>query len=165
MTCCAWELQFSRSQSSSSGNLSHPAASLWTMRKSEQITNSPSISRLTSAIRAAWSAETSASPSWTPEQPSLGQCAVSALVVQDFLGGELIRASLEAEGQTSHYWNRLPDGREIDLTRDQFPEFQPGKIESRRRDYVLSFPETRRRYELLKQEVGAALVSDTQGVG
>ena len=47
----------------------------------------------------------------------MGQCAVTALVVQDFLGGELIRAFVCGE---SHYWNRLPDGSELDLTADQF---------------------------------------------
>jgi hypothetical protein len=48
---------------------------------------------------------------------------VTAAVIQDHLGGELLVAEvLYADGsrQGVHYWNRLPDGRELDLTREQF---------------------------------------------
>lgn len=50
---------------------------------------------------------------------SKGQCFVTALVVQDFFGGELLRFK-DYPLERSHYWNLLPDGREIDLTSDQF---------------------------------------------
>ncbi len=53
----------------------------------------------------------------TPENPALGQCAVTALIVQDYFGGELVNCL-----HTHHYRNRLPDGKEIDLTKQQFPE-------------------------------------------
>ena len=77
-------------------------------------------------IRAAWSQWTSDpvdQPHWTEANPASGQCASTALVVQDRLGGELLMADVhEADGsrQGVHYWNRLPDGRELDLTREQF---------------------------------------------
>lgn len=48
---------------------------------------------------------------------------MTALVLQDLLGGELLVAEvLHADGsrQGVHYWNRLPDDAEIDLTREQF---------------------------------------------
>jgi hypothetical protein len=105
---------------------------------------------LARALRDAWSAETSADERWSPEQRSLGQCAVTALIVQDHLGGKLIRAEVEG---VSHYWNRLPDGTEIDLTRDQFAQFSPGRVETRSREYVLSFPETARRYHMLEERL------------
>jgi hypothetical protein len=99
------------------------------------------------SIRSAWTAETSANPGlWTWRKPSVGQCAVTALVVQDHLGGELLRALIDG---ISHYWNRLPGGAEIDLTRDQFDVFYPVDITLRTREYVLSFPDTERRYRLL----------------
>ena len=85
---------------------------------------------------------------------ALGQCAVTALVVQDVLRGELLRAEVNG---TSHYWNRLPDGTELDLTREQFETFLPSGIETRSREYVLSFDETRMRYELLKKRAFANL--------
>jgi 8-oxo-dGTP pyrophosphatase MutT (NUDIX family) len=78
------------------------------------------------AVRAAWCLWTSDpvdQPGWTDANPASGQCASTALVVQDRLGGELLMADVyEADGsrQGVHYWNRLPDGRELDLTREQF---------------------------------------------
>ena len=99
------------------------------------------------AVRAAWSAETSSDPdNWTPQNPALGQCAVTALVVQDRYGGELLRVLNEG---VSHYFNRLDDGTEVDLTRDQFETWSPTPAELRTAEYVLSFPATVARYHLL----------------
>ena len=81
---------------------------------------------LEDAIRAGWCRWTSDpvdQPAWTETNPASGQCASTALVVQDRLGGELLIADVhEADGsrQGVHYWNRLPGGREVDLTREQF---------------------------------------------
>jgi hypothetical protein len=77
------------------------------------------------AIRGSWSVETcdpTDEENWTPENPSLGQCAVTALVVHDLLGGELLEAEVhytDGTRQGFHYWNRLA-GVDIDLTRAQF---------------------------------------------
>ena len=73
----------------------------------------------------AWGADTcypDMSEEWTPENPSRDQCGMTALVVQDILGGDLIIAEVHVEGAQigHHYWNRLPDGSEVDLTADQF---------------------------------------------
>ena len=54
----------------------------------------------------------------------------------------------------SHYFNELPNGSHVDLTRDQFPvtaQFTPA--ETRTRDYVLSHPDTAARYQLLRTEL------------
>jgi hypothetical protein len=105
-----------------------------------------------------WCAET-AKGNWNPNNPSLNQCAITALVVQDYFGGELLRC-LMTNGD-SHYWNRLPDGTEVDLTEDQFRDIEakPLKIDFvvRTREYVLSFPETSRRYHLLGYMLVVAL--------
>lgn len=100
--------------------------------------------------------ETSSDPdNWTPENPLWGHCAVISLIVQDFFGGELLRASLVGvsgfEHMGSHYWNRLADGTVKDFTKPQFGERYPAglKAEVRSRSYVLSFPETAKRYKLL----------------
>ncbi|HEX9067014.1 MAG TPA: hypothetical protein VF843_18025 [Streptosporangiaceae bacterium] len=108
---------------------------------------------LTSAIRECWTAATSAYSSWSPARPSLGQCAVSALVIQDYLGGDLIRA--ENAGH-SHYWN-VVGGEVIDITRDQFSCWDPVGESGRSREYVLSFPDTVRRYQLLRDAVARRL--------
>lgn len=41
-----------------------------------------------------WSAETSAYDAWRPDQPSRGQCAVTAAIVQDIFGGDILRSRL-----------------------------------------------------------------------
>ena len=111
-------------------------------------------------VSRAWSRET-ASPScqgqWDPANPAYGQCAVTALLVQDRFGGDLLRTVAENRG--SHYYNRLPNGWEVDLTRSQFPpdqRFEPA--DARTREYALDSPgavaaRTRERYELLKAAV------------
>ena len=81
-------------------------------------------------LRAAWGPDTCDPhdlPDWRPENPSRGQCGVTALLVQDLLGGELILGEVFT-GDVKvghHYWNRLPDGRDIDFTADQF---HPGEV-------------------------------------
>jgi hypothetical protein len=48
---------------------------------------------------------------------------VTAAVLQEILGGELLLAEVtypDGTRQGVHYWNRLEDGAEVDLTREQF---------------------------------------------
>ncbi|MGY1739282.1 MULTISPECIES: YunG family protein [unclassified Blastococcus] len=86
----------------------------------------PTLPEVTAAVRAAWSEATCDEvdlADWTPANPARGQCGVTALTVQDLLGGDLLVAEvLRADGsrQGVHWWNRLPDGSEVDLTREQF---------------------------------------------
>jgi hypothetical protein len=112
-------------------------------------------------IRDSWIRETSSEPNWTPENPAFGQCAVTALIVNDYLGGKIVWAeAVNPEGsKISHYFNTV-DGKVIDFTRCQFPEGTtiPAGIDKTKgfpttRDYVLSFEATRKRYEILKQRV------------
>ncbi|MDO8521130.1 MAG: hypothetical protein Q7S52_03370 [bacterium] len=84
---------------------------------------------------------------WTPENPLYAHCAVVSLVAQDLFGGELLRASLEPFPEFahmgSHYWNRLPDGTEVDFTEPQFFGRRPALVgELRTRNYVLYDPKT-----------------------
>jgi len=104
-------------------------------------------------IRMAWDSTTSSDPEgWTEANPAHGQCAVTALVIQDMCGGELLRGKV---GAVSHYWNLLPDGSEVDITYVQFPPGSPLIVgrETRSREYVLSFPDTLRRYERMRERV------------
>ena len=112
----------------------------------------PAVADLEREIRHAWSAATSATSAWSADRPSVGQCAVTALLVQDYFGGELLRGVVCGE---SHYWNRLPDGTEVDLTADQFQAYRlEAPAEARGRAYVLSFPDTANRYQRLRASVG-----------
>ncbi len=58
---------------------------------------------------------------WSAENAARGHCAVASLVVNDLLGGQLLRAEVHEHGEQIgyHWWNRLA-GVDIDLTRDQF---------------------------------------------
>lgn len=106
-------------------------------------------------LERAWCAETSSDPMlWSSSNPAWGQCAVTALVVQDKFGGALQRVQI---GQWGHYFNVFDWGF-ADLTGKQFQHLPKeltltGEPEDRTRDYVLSFPATARRYELLKERM------------
>ena len=59
---------------------------------------------------------------WTPENPSMGQCAVTSLAVRDYLGGDVRLAWVLRDGEQvdMHCWNELADGTFLDFTADQF---------------------------------------------
>jgi hypothetical protein len=119
-------------------------------------------SQLELALKNSWSKETSLDPeNWTPENPALGQCAVTSVIVNDYLGGEIVWANviLPDGRQVSHYFNKI-NGIEKDFTKTQFPEgtvipngIPKTKGYSSTREYILSYPKTQQRYELLKQKV------------
>lgn len=109
------------------------------------------IEDVTEAIRASWTADTAAVSDWSSEHSAVGQCAVSALIIQDYFNGALLRSVVAG---ASHYWNQLPDGAEVDVSRDQFESFVPEiEPEERERRYVLSFPDTVQRYDILRAAV------------
>jgi hypothetical protein len=117
---------------------------------------------------AAWGADTcypDMSEEWSPDNPSRDQCGMTALVVQDILGGELIIAEVHVGGAKvgHHYWNRLPDGSEVDLTSDQFrpdEEVVGGKAIARPPDAPRYH---REQYERLRGKVFAGLAATSEG--
>jgi hypothetical protein len=84
------------------------------------------LSEIEAAVRSSWGPDTCfASADYMARgsgQPSRGQCGTTALTIQDLLGGDLMVADVEYEGRVEgvHYWNVMPGGVELDLTRDQF---------------------------------------------
>ncbi|MFE4449583.1 hypothetical protein [Streptomyces sp. NPDC056796] len=77
------------------------------------------------AVRDSWGPDTATPahrPHWDPGNPARDQCGVTALVLNDLLGGELIRGEVRVDGERVdfHWWNRLGPALEIDLTREQF---------------------------------------------
>lgn len=77
------------------------------------------------AVRMSWGADTcdpADRPDWHSGNPARGQCGVTALVLHDLFGGELVLGEVRVAGERtgSHYWNRFGTGLEVDLTRDQF---------------------------------------------
>ncbi|WP_280447104.1 YunG family protein [Nocardia brasiliensis] len=122
---------------------------------------SVTIEILHTVLQAAWSADTSAASDWTTSNCSKGQCAVTACVVQDYLGGEILHATatLPSGDLVSHYFN-VVDGDVVDFTRRQFPSgtrFSEPAPKTKglptTRDYCLSYDSTQQRYELLRSRV------------
>ncbi|MFD8478624.1 hypothetical protein [Kitasatospora sp. NPDC059673] len=116
------------------------------------------------ALRASWAADT-CSPDdleragWQPENPAWGQCDITALVVHDIFGGDLLVGEVHCEGEQRgfHWWNRLPSGVELDLTLEQF---RAGETVTEARVVERPAGPTRRRwaeYLLLRERVGERL--------
>jgi ADP-ribose pyrophosphatase YjhB (NUDIX family) len=122
----------------------------------------PALSEIRSVLRRAWGPDT-CDPhdlaNWHRDNPARGQCGTTALVVHDLLGGDLMLADVYQDGTRTghHYWNLLPDGREIDLTREQF---RPGETVGAGK--IVQVPadapkRCRGQYELLRHRVVTGL--------
>ncbi|TDD41524.1 hypothetical protein E1263_42465 [Kribbella antibiotica] len=115
-------------------------------------------------LRTAWGPDTcypESSAEWRADNPARDQCGMTALVVQDVLGGELILGEVQVDGLRigNHYWNRLPNGTEVDLTAEQF---RPDELVVNG-EAVIRPPDAPRRhraqYELLRARVLQALAT------
>ena len=102
-------------------------------------------------IASLWAADTCAPrmrEDWTPENPALGQCSVTAFLVQDLFGGRVYGIPLP-DGNV-HCYNVI-NGRVFDLTSSQFDEpldYQNDPVQSREDHFAKE--EKKARYELLK---------------
>jgi hypothetical protein len=65
---------------------------------------------LQSRLESAWSLHTATI--WRADNPAWGQCSVSALVVQDCLGGVIVKTRV---GNAWHFYN-LVEGERLDFT-------------------------------------------------
>lgn len=74
------------------------------------------VAQLKAILFQAWSLQSSTL--WTPQNPAKGQCGVTSLVVQDLLGGEIMKTRL-TEGW--HFYNWI-QGQRFDCTESQFAE-------------------------------------------
>jgi hypothetical protein len=77
------------------------------------------------AARGAWDRDTCDPDDladWRPGNPARGQCGVTALLVHDLFGGDLVLGTVRVGGALRgfHWWNVLPGEVEVDLTREQF---------------------------------------------
>ncbi|MBR1176966.1 hypothetical protein JQ617_23650 [Bradyrhizobium sp. KB893862 SZCCT0404] len=68
------------------------------------------------ALRKAWSLSTSSQ--WTADNPAAGQCNVTALLIHELFGGDLLKTPLPAG---DHFYNRI-EGRRYDFTASQFDQ-------------------------------------------
>ncbi|WFU18243.1 hypothetical protein [Bradyrhizobium sp. CB3481] len=98
-------------------------------------------------LREAWSAETGGK--WRPDNPAAGQCSVTALVVQDKLGGDILKTDVAGAW---HFYNQI-DGRRIDFTMRQFDSpIGYDDLPSNRQEALADTSMTQ--YELLRRRIG-----------
>lgn len=75
------------------------------------------LQELRAILKTGWSEET-AHPdykkNWSSMPKSYGHCYVTARALHEILGLEILHSVKEHQ-----FWNKLPDGREIDFTSDQ----------------------------------------------
>lgn len=123
------------------------------------------------AIEQSWGKDTSADPeNWTPENPAYGQCAVTACILQERLGGELCRQAIDPG--RSHYWLKLPSGEEMDLTERQFQGWPYTETGVRREpevthpsyEYAAGHPATAKRLAILRARVERELSEPVVGL-
>ncbi len=112
----------------------------------------PEIRALYEELWPLWTIDTCAPrlrPDWTPENRTLGQCSITAFLVQDLLGGKVLGIPLE-DGSV-HCFNEAL-GCRFDLTSQQFGDrvLDYENRPEQSREQHLADPGKRARYELLK---------------
>lgn len=104
------------------------------------------------ALAKSWRKDTSYhkdAPNWTPENPALGQCAITALLFNEYFGGKIF--SGESETGVVHYWNKK-FGFKIDLTKQQFDQkIKFCEVKLWERNQLLSTGNVEERYLLLRK--------------
>ena len=112
-----------------------------------------------------WCKETaypSCQKDWSPDDPSYGQCAITAMLVHDLFGGTIHR--IRNSGGGTHYFNKI-GGRYFDLTAAQFWNYnlplhhEPN--EEMPRSICGRNPDTANRYKLLVAKIAEKVKSET----
>ena len=93
---------------------------------------------------------------WTIENKTLGHCAVTSLIVNDYFGGKIAKCNVQG---ISHYFNIIDD-EIIDLTKEQFGENEPDydNYNLVSRNDIADNENTRVRYEKLKNKLALLLI-------
>lgn len=111
------------------------------------------LEKLQQVLRESYSADLCYPPAtaqWSKDNPTFGMCAITALVLQDYLGGEIYKVSV---GGVSHYFN-LIGGEAIDLTAEQFGyEINYNNKTQADRSEMLPKRSTEKRYLELRRRV------------
>ncbi len=98
--------------------------------------------------------------------PTYGQCAITATLVHDLFGGSIHK--IRVEGGGTHYFNKI-DGQYIDLTSDQFSlydiplDYEPNMVIDRR--YCNKNKNTHKRYLLLAKNISELIAGEEDDDG
>lgn len=110
-------------------------------------------------LRGIWAADTCAPrmrDGWRADNPTYGQCSITAFLMQDIFGGRVL--GVPREGGTFHCFNDV-DGCVFDLTSEQFGDekLDYDNCPEQSREVHFSKAEKKARYELLRQRLSRAL--------
>ena len=98
-----------------------------------------------------WSRETSYINDRSHNKPSIGQCVISSLTVQDLMGGDI--AKIKLNNDQSHYFNVI-DGNVYDITEDQFDcQLMYSEYEVVNRTKLLTNNNTALRYSIFQKSL------------
>lgn len=95
---------------------------------------------------------------WVQNDPTYGQCAITAMLVYDMFGGTIHR--IRVDGGGTHYFNKI-NGNYIDLTIEQFDlynipvSYEPNEEIDRK--YCGKNADTQKRFELLIRRIAEYL--------
>ena len=112
-----------------------------------------------------WAADTCAPrmrQNWRADNPTLGQCSITAFLMQDIYGGRVL--GVPRRGGTFHCFNDV-DGCVFDLTSEQFggEALDYDHCPEQRREVHFSKAEKKARYETLKARLTEALEARARG--
>lgn len=118
------------------------------------------LSQLTYFLNQCWSKETCyplLQSKWNEKERSIGQCAVTALILNEYFGGKICKCKV---GEISFYFNKIND-EIIDLTGEQFGDIniQYEPFKEKTREQLLENEDTKKRYQLLKLKLDQKLES------
>lgn len=90
---------------------------------------------------------------WSRKNPTLGHCAVTAMIVNEYFGGDIQFGYYEEEN-VWHYWNVI-DGEVVDFTAEQFQNtaIQFKNIQNTSFTDLFAHESVRSRYILLKERM------------
>ena len=116
-------------------------------------------------LKTLWSADTCAPRmrgDWSAENPTHGQCSITAFLMQDIYGGRVL--GVPRRGGTFHCFNDV-DGCVFDLTSEQFGSeaLDYDHCPEQRREVHFSKAEKKARYETLKARLTEALEARARG--
>lgn len=109
---------------------------------------------LQKAFEASWAKDTCWPKCFNPKNLSAGHCRVTSAVAYTLLGGEILFATISKKPLYTHFWNRLPDGKEYDFTKGQFDKnvkIPKGKKISFKK--VMDAPQMKKTYSILLERV------------